>query len=259
MGFFSAVKKFFTGGSSANENKKGDQSEELKEAAEPQEAEAGEEPSDAAKEAEPAKVAEAPKAPADAAEAEEVVEVVAEAEELPAEVTPAPAPVAAPAQPAAPEVSPEEEALALALRQAEPKLSAWLAVVLDGVEEADDLLWKRLGFLLRALETPAEEAQAFMDDFRGWLKRMDYRWLDDFRSELQYRLALALDMEDEEDERDRLFSKLQAGLARTSERFGQGLKALFSGHTELNDAFWEEMEELFIMADMGAEPTFALV
>ncbi|MBQ8743985.1 MAG: signal recognition particle-docking protein FtsY [Mailhella sp.] len=231
----------------------------MKEAAEPQEAEAGEEPSDAAKEAEPAKVAEAPDAPADAAEAEEVVEVVAEAEELPAEVTPAPAPVAAPAQPAAPEVSPEEEALALALRQAEPKLSAWLAVVLDGVEEADDLLWKRLGFLLRALETPAEEAQAFMDDFRGWLKRMDYRWLDDFRSELQYRLALALDMEDEEDERDRLFSKLQAGLARTSERFGQGLKALFSGHTELNAAFWEEMEELFIMADMGAEPTFALV
>ena len=256
MGFFSAVKKFFTGGSSADESKKVDQPEELKEADEPQKEEEGEEPSaDAEGEEEAAEVVE------EAAEAEEVVEVADEAddeaEDLPAEV--APAPVAAPAQPAAPEVSPEEEALALALRQAEPKLSAWLAVVLDGVEEADDLLWQRLGFLLRALETPAEEAQVFMDDFRGWLKRMDYRWLDDFRSELQYRLALALDMEDEEDERDRLFSKLQAGLARTSERFGQGLKALFSGHTELNAAFWEEMEELFIMADMGAEPTFALV
>lgn len=42
---------------------------------------------------------------------------------------------------------------------------------------------------------------------------MDYRYLEDFRSELQYRLALALDMEDEEDERDRLFLKLNEGLA----------------------------------------------
>lgn len=155
--------------------------------------------------------------------------------------------------------SEEEEALTLALRQAEPRLSAWLNIVLDGVEESGDLLWSRLSFLLRALETPEDEARAFMDDFKGWLERMDYHWLEDFRSELQYRLALALDMEDEEDERDRLFSKLQSGLARTRARFGQGLTALMSGHSELNQNFWDEMEELFIMADMGAEPSLALV
>ncbi len=162
-------------------------------------------------------------------------------------------------QTAAPAFSEEEEALALALRQAEPRLSAWLNIVLDGVEEADDLLWSRLSFLLRALETPENEARLFLDDFRGWLDRMDYHWLEDFRSELQYRLALALDMEDEEDERDRLFSKLQNGLARTRARFGQGLAALMAGHTELDQNFWDEMEELFIMADMGAEPSLALV
>ncbi len=155
--------------------------------------------------------------------------------------------------------SEEEEALTLALRQAEPRLSAWLNIVLDGVEESGDLLWSRLAFLLRALETPEDEARAFMEDFKGWLERMDYRWLEDFRSELQYRLALALDMEDEEDERDRLFSKLQSGLARTRARFGQGLTALISGHSELNQNFWDEMEELFIMADMGAEPSLTLV
>lgn len=162
-------------------------------------------------------------------------------------------------QTAAPAFSEEEEALALALRQAEPRLSAWLNIVLDGVEEADDLLWSRLSFLLRALETPENEARLFLYDFRGWLDRMDYHWLEDFRSELQYRLALALDMEDEEDERDRLFSKLQNGLARTRARFGQGLAALMAGHTELDQNFWDEMEELFIMADMGAEPSLALV
>ena len=120
-----------------------------------------------------------------------------------------------------------DEELTLALREAEPKLSVWLGIVLQGVEEADDLLWRRLSFLLAALETPEEEAKAFTDDFRDWLARMDYHYLEDFRSELQYRLALALDMEDEEDERDRLFLKLNAGLARTRAQFGRGLNALF--------------------------------
>ena len=152
-----------------------------------------------------------------------------------------------------------DEELTLALREAEPKLSVWLGIVLQGVEEADDLLWRRLSFLLAALETPEEEAKAFTDDFRDWLARMDYHYLEDFRSELQYRLALALDMEDEEDERDRLFLKLNAGLARTRAQFGRGLNALFSGHSSLSPEFWEEMEELFIMADMGAEPALALV
>ena len=258
MGFFSAVKRFFGGGSSSEEKKKEQPAEEVK--AEVQE-EAGEadEASDGAEPVEtPAETEAEPEVPS----AEEAVEAPSEEVE---EETAAPAlsaaaiPVEKPTAAPAPAADPEEEALSLALRQAEPKLSAWLSVVLKDVEEADDLLWRRLGFLLRALETPESEASAFIEDFRGWLKRMDYRWLEDFRSELQYRLAIALDMEDEEDERDRLFSKLQAGLARTTERFGQGLKALFSGHTELTPAFWDEMEELFIMADMGAEPTFALV
>lgn len=152
----------------------------------------------------------------------------------------------------------DDEALTLALRRAEPRLSAWLAVTLDGVTEADELLWRRLRFLLAALETPPDEALAFTDDFRAWLGRMDYRRLEDFRSELQYRLALALDLEDEEDERDRLFLKLQDGLSRTRARFGRGLAALMAGHGSLSDEFWNEMEELFIMADMGAEPALAM-
>ena len=152
-----------------------------------------------------------------------------------------------------------EQALTLALQQAEPKLSAWLHIILDGIKEADGTFWSRLSFLLRALQTPEEEAHRFTEEFRSWLDAMDYRQIEDFRSELQYRLALALDMEDEEDERDRLFAKLQNGLARTRSRLGQGLEALFSGHADLDQAFWDEMEELFIMSDMGAEPSIALV
>ena len=303
MGFFSAVKKFFSGGGHAGEADAAKTEAPRDEAAQA----SAEKPAESAQEEakpsatqeptaqEPAVSApaseEAPEAQSSesAATAEDEpsgekagVEVEEKAEPAEAaEVSKAPTPDAAPektaesekpkleeaartkdeaASAAAPAArSEEEEALTLALRQAEPKLSAWLAVVLDGVEEADDLLWKRLAFLLRALETPENEAREFLDDFRGWLDRMEYHWLEDFRSELQYRLALALDMEDEEDERDRLFAKLQSGLARTRARFGQGLSALMAGHTELTAEFWDEMEELFIMADMGAEPSLALV
>ncbi len=156
-------------------------------------------------------------------------------------------------------VSPADEALTLRLRGAEPKLSVWLGIVLEGVDEAGDLLWQRLFFLLRALDAPEAEAQNFVREFQAWLTRMDYRQVEEFRSELQYRLALALDMEDEEDERNRLFLKISQGLSRTREQFAKGLDALFAGHGELNDAFWEELEELFIMADLGYEPSIELV
>lgn len=227
MGFFSAVKKFFTGDKQSGKNTAQPSGIEDKKKTE----RAGESHSEESSQPENINLSEAKSSkamPASSADSKE------------------------------PDLLSEEK-MTLRLRQAEPKLSAWLAIVLDGVEEADDLLWKRLSFLLRALETPEKESQAFIADFQTWLARMDYRWLEDFRSELQYRLALALDMEDEEDERDRLFSKLQNGLARTRARFGQGLFALMSGHSELNQSFWEEMEELFIMADMGAEPSLTLV
>lgn len=153
----------------------------------------------------------------------------------------------------------EEEALTLRLREAEPRLSVWLGIVLEGVDETGDLLWQRLSFLLGALEAPPQETQAFVDDFRAWTQRMEYRQVEEFRSELQYRLALALDLEDEEDERSRLFIKITEGLARTREQFARGLDSLFSSHGELDDAFWEELEELFIMADLGYEPSMELV
>ncbi len=141
----------------------------------------------------------------------------------------------------------------LRLREAEPRLSTWLGVVLDGVDTAGDELWRRLALLLRALETPPAEAETFVTEFQDWLARMEYRHVEEFRSELQYRLALALDLEDEEDERNRLFLKFSQGLTRTREQFARRLDGLFASHGELSDAFWEELEELFITADLGVE------
>ena len=155
----------------------------------------------------------------------------------------------------------EEDAVALTLRLrgAEPRLSVWLGIILEGVDTAGDLLNARLLFLLRALQAPEEAAQTFVRDFADWLACMEYRNIEEFCSELQYRLALALDMEDEEDERNRLFVKISEGLARTRETLACRLDVLFAGHGGIDDVFWENLEEIFIMADMGYETALALV
>ena len=172
----------------------------------------------------------------------------------------APAPAAA-AQPAPQPDAPKEpsgwrDTLLLTLREAEPRLSVWLSIALEDLgpdARTGDELWERVRFLLTALGAPENEADAFVADFTAWAARMEYEEVADFRSELQYRLALALDLEDEEDERNRIFLKLHQGLERTREQLGKGLSTLFASHGDLSADFWDELEELFIMADMGVE------
>ncbi len=153
----------------------------------------------------------------------------------------------------------DQAALALALRETEPRLSAWLSIILQDIKTPSPLLWQRLHYLLISLEAKPEEADSFVQDFQSWLARMEYDYVEEFRSELQYRLALALDLEDEEDERNRLFVKLSDGLARTREQFTRKLDALFSSHGQLDAPFWEELEELFIMADIGFDSSMQLI
>ncbi len=153
----------------------------------------------------------------------------------------------------------EEEELLIALRKSEQKLSAWLSIALTNVEKKGDLLDSRISFLLKSLEIEQKEIEAFLEDFNAWLNRMEYRFLDEFRSELQYRLSLALDLEDEEDERNRLILKLNTSLTKTREHLLSGINQLFSSHSNLDAAFWDELEELFIISDMGYESAQSLV
>ncbi|CCO24085.1 signal recognition particle-docking protein FtsY [Maridesulfovibrio hydrothermalis] len=152
-----------------------------------------------------------------------------------------------------------QQDLTKALQQAEPRLSVWLGLILEGIETAGDDLWERLHFLLTALEAPADEAEDFINRFKDWLEEMDYEDVDEFRSELQYRLALALELEDEEDERSRLFIKLSEGLNKTREQITKRIDSMLSSHTAFDDDFWEEFEEILIMADVGFEATTELV
>ena len=149
--------------------------------------------------------------------------------------------------------------LTVSLRGAEPKLSIWLELVLDGIEEVGDPLWDRLRFFFDALDAPKNEAEEFISKFADWLDDMEYDYVSDFRSELQYRLALALDLEDEDDERSRLFLKLSEGLSKTREQITKQIDGLLATHSEIDESFWEEFEEILIMSDVGYEPTMKLV
>lgn len=107
-----------------------------------------------------------------------------------------------PAQPAPQPDAPKEpsgwrDTLLLTLREAEPRLSVWLSIALEDLgtnARTGDELWERVRFLLTALGAPENEADAFVADFAAWAARMEYEEVADFRSELQYRLALALDL-----------------------------------------------------------------
>jgi fused signal recognition particle receptor len=149
--------------------------------------------------------------------------------------------------------------LTISLQQAEPRLSVWLGLILEGIESAGDELWERIAFLLESLEAPKAEADKFVSEFREWLEEMDYEFVDEFKSELQYRLALALELEDEEDERSRLFIKLSEGLNKTKEQITKRIDSMLTSHSSFDDAFWEEFEEILIMADVGFEATMELV
>ncbi|QGY41397.1 signal recognition particle-docking protein FtsY [Pseudodesulfovibrio cashew] len=169
------------------------------------------------------------------------------------ETTPEPVP-AQPETDAAPVPTEDWQAgLTLSLRQAEPRLSQWLNIIVEGVEEKGPALWDRLAFLFKALGAPEDEAQNFIGKFETWLDEMGYVAVAEFKSELQYRLALALDLEDEEDERDRLFLKLSEGISKTREQITKRIDGLLSSHSSLDDDFWEEFEEILIMADVGME------
>jgi fused signal recognition particle receptor len=171
----------------------------------------------------------------------------------------APVPPAPPESPEARAVEPWQEELLVSLRKAEPRLSQWLDVVLEEIDTAGPELWQRLEFFFSALEAPEAEARDFIDRFRKWLEDMEYRRVEEFRSELQYRLALALDLEDEEDERSRLMLKLTDGLSKTKEKISRQLDGLLSAHETLDEAFWEGLEEILITADVGFDATLKLV
>ncbi len=55
------------------------------------------------------------------------------------------------------------------------------------------------------------------------------------------------------------FSKLVQGLTKTRNNIAHGIDAIFSGFSSIDDDFYEELEEILIMADLGINTTTAIL
>ncbi len=62
-----------------------------------------------------------------------------------------------------------------------------------------------------------------------------------------------------EEEKKGFFKRLVSGLTKTRDSIADGLNQLFHGHSELNDDFYDELEEVLIMADLGLETTDKII
>jgi fused signal recognition particle receptor len=55
------------------------------------------------------------------------------------------------------------------------------------------------------------------------------------------------------------FSKLVQGLSKTRNSIAHGIDSIFSGFSSIDDDFYEELEEILIMGDLGINTTTAIV
>ena len=55
------------------------------------------------------------------------------------------------------------------------------------------------------------------------------------------------------------FDRLKSGLTKTRDNFVSGIDSLFSGFSEIDDDFYEELEEILIMADIGVNTTDRII
>lgn len=57
------------------------------------------------------------------------------------------------------------------------------------------------------------------------------------------------------EEKKGFFSRLKAGLAKTRDNIVSGMDSIFNGYSEIDDDFYEEIEETLIMGDLGVSTT----
>ena len=60
-------------------------------------------------------------------------------------------------------------------------------------------------------------------------------------------------------EKKGFFGRLKNGLTKTRDSFVSGMNAVFSGFSEIDDDFYEELEEQLIMADIGMNTTTRII
>ncbi|MBD5544766.1 MAG: signal recognition particle-docking protein FtsY [Lachnospiraceae bacterium] len=61
------------------------------------------------------------------------------------------------------------------------------------------------------------------------------------------------------EEKKGFFSRLKAGLTKTRDNFVSGIDAVFHGFSSIDEEFYEELEEILIMGDLGVNATMSIL
>ncbi|MBQ3665481.1 MAG: signal recognition particle-docking protein FtsY [Lachnospiraceae bacterium] len=66
-------------------------------------------------------------------------------------------------------------------------------------------------------------------------------------------------MSEEKKEKKGFFRRLVSGLTKTRENIVSGIDSIFSGFSKIDDDFYEEIEEILIMGDLGVSTTESII
>src|SRR5699024_6672670 len=60
-------------------------------------------------------------------------------------------------------------------------------------------------------------------------------------------------------EKQGFFKRLVSGLSKTRDNIAAGIDSIFSGFSSIDDDFYEEIEEILVMGDIGINTTNAII
>ena len=61
------------------------------------------------------------------------------------------------------------------------------------------------------------------------------------------------------EEKKGFFKRLVAGLAKTRDNIVSGIDAIFNGFSSIDDDFYDEIEEILVMGDIGISATTSII
>ena len=61
------------------------------------------------------------------------------------------------------------------------------------------------------------------------------------------------------EEKKGFFKKLISGLSKTRDNIVSGVESIFTGFSHIDDDFYEELEEILIMGDIGVNTTMEII
>ena len=76
-----------------------------------------------------------------------------------------------------------------------------------------------------------------------------------FEKNIEKNLEAQMSAKEEKQEKKGFFKRLVEGLSKTRNNIVSGLDSVFSGFSKIDEDFYEELEEILIMGDLGVRAT----